>query len=145
MIATVDPEDILAVPRLGIPSDRVLVLGFHDVDSAREAHERETLLPESRCIAPTEWMVRRALRFAKKVLDADTLLIFCGFGVSRSPAVAFAVLCQARPSTPEAEILALVLRIRPEASPNELVVSYADKILRRQGRMTRALNSFLGR
>ena len=144
LIACVDPEDVDTVPHLGLPATCRLVQRFHDIYRIAEAREREREFPGSSCVAPTEGMVRKALRFAKPLTAADSLLVSCGYGISRSTAVAYSILCEAHPDEHESEMLATVLRLRPEASPNELIVSYADKILRRQGRMVKALDRLLG-
>jgi predicted protein tyrosine phosphatase len=69
------------------------------------------------------------------------MVIHCFAGISRSTAAAFSVFCAARPDLDEAEI-ALRLRQRsPEATPNILIVTIADRILGRSGRMVRAVES----
>lgn len=141
ILSMVDPDDGPSIPALGVPPDRHLVLLCDDVDSRAEALRRERMMPGSRCIAPTLLTVKKALAFAKTLPEQATLLIHCGQGISRSPALAFGILCQAQPNLPENEVLQQVMRLRPFASPNALIVAHADELLGRHGRMSQALQS----
>jgi predicted protein tyrosine phosphatase len=67
------------------------------------------------------------------------LLIHCWAGISRSTAAAFISLCALNPETDERE-LAHALRIAsPTAYPNRRLVTLADAVLARQGRMLTAV------
>jgi len=140
VLSIVDPDEGLNIPTLGVPLDRRLVLLCDDVDSRAEAQSREQQMPGSRCIAPTRTMVKRGLAFAKGVPDQATL-VHCGQGVSRSTAMAFAILCQAQPNVSEDEVFQQVLRLRPQSYPNALIVKHADGLWGRNGRMCRAIGS----
>jgi len=139
VLSVVDPDDGPNIPSLGVPTGRRLVLLCDDVESRLEALQRERMMPGSRCIAPTETMVERALAFAKVLPDDARLLIHCGQGISRSTAMAFAIMCQASPDLPERKVFQKVIELRPQASPNALIVKYADSLLARRGRMTKAI------
>jgi predicted protein tyrosine phosphatase len=134
-----DPDDIESIPSLGVPSERRLVLVCDDVGSIGEGSARERDMPGSRCVAPTSPMVKKALAFARHLGDFDNLLIHCGHGISRSTALALAILAQAEPDVDEAAVFQKVLKLRPQASPNVLIVKYADKLLRRGGRLSKAI------
>jgi predicted protein tyrosine phosphatase len=134
-----DPDDIASIPSLGVPSERRLVLVCDDVESIGEASARKREIPGSRCIAPTSSMVKKSLAFAGRLRDSDRLLIHCGYGISRSTALALAILAQAEPELDEAAVFQKVLKLRPQASPNALIVKYADKLLKRRGRLSRAI------
>ncbi len=95
-------------------------------------------------MAPNITMVRHALAFSDGLPNEARLLIHCRHGISRSPAVALAVLCQHYPSASEKKMFETVLKIRPHASPNRLIVDLADKLLRRKGRMSEALQNGTG-
>jgi predicted protein tyrosine phosphatase len=140
-ISILDPEDAEFLPDMGVPAGRHLPLYCHDIDSRAEANRRTKEMPGSRCIAPSPAMVRKALVFAKRLRPDDILVVCCGFGVSRSTAIAFAVMCQADPSVPEPEVFRRLLEIRPHAFPNPLIVAHADKLLGRAGRMSRAIEA----
>ena len=98
-------------------------------------------MPGSRCIVPTATMVRRALEFARQLSGSDILMVHCGHGISRSTALAFAILAQAEPDASAPELFQQVLKLRPQAEPNILIVKHADAILRRQGSLSRAIAS----
>src|SRR5579859_4866429 len=131
VISVVDPDDTKRLPRMGVKRGRHLVLTCHDVDSATEAEARENRMPGSSCTLPTIQMVQKALQFARQVPPDHFLVVHCSQGISRSPALAFAIMCQASPTMPEADLLREVFRMRPEACPNRLIVELADKLLSR--------------
>ena len=141
LISIIDPEDVTYVAALGLSPDRRLLLTCHDVESVAEAKARERDFPGSRCSAPTSAMVRKALGFARSLSDEDTLLIHCGHGISRSTAVAFAILCQASPKSSEDLLFQELLKLRPQACPNTLIIKIAEKLLKREGKMTRAITA----
>ena len=144
VLSIVDPDDSPNIPGLGVPLDRRLILLCDDVDSRAEARSREKMIPGSKCTAPSRSMVKKALAFAKALPDHATLLVHCGQGISRSTAVAFAVLCQEQPNINEQEVFQQVKRLRPQAYPNTLIVAQADALLGRDGRMCRAIQSARG-
>jgi predicted protein tyrosine phosphatase len=83
--------------------------------------------------------VNEFLDFAKRWDRRAPMVIHCFAGISRSTAAAFSVFCAARPDLDEGEV-ALRLRQRsPEATPNIRIVTIADRILGRAGRMIRAV------
>ncbi|MDD2597724.1 MAG: protein-tyrosine-phosphatase [Kiritimatiellae bacterium] len=66
------------------------------------------------------------------------LLIHCLAGVSRSTAAAYAIICKLLGPGYEEAAFEYLLNIRPCASPNRLVVKYADQLLNRKGAMVKA-------
>jgi predicted protein tyrosine phosphatase len=120
----------MAPAALGLPAERHLVLRFNDIDA-----------PRADCVPPTEDAVLALLGFAARLPPDSRLLIHCFAGISRSPAAAYAVACQALGPGQEA-LLAGVLRQRsPEATPNRLLVALADKALSRCGAMQREIDA----
>ncbi len=71
---------------------------------------------------------------------AGDILIHCNRGVARSPAAAFIILCMREPDTPEADLMMRLRRAAPHADPCPLLVTYADEILGRDGRMADAVD-----
>ena len=67
------------------------------------------------------------------------LLIHCLAGVSRSSAAAYAIICKLLGAGCEVAAYKHLLHIRPCASPNGLVVKYADQLLDRNGAMIQAI------
>jgi predicted protein tyrosine phosphatase len=112
-------------------------LHFHDVESDAEARSL-------RAVAPCLDKIKRALRFGRTCLAQSssaqpvTLLVHCYAGASRSPATAYALACQALGQGREREALDYVLRLRPQAIPNALVVQLADELLAAEGRLVKA-------
>jgi predicted protein tyrosine phosphatase len=67
------------------------------------------------------------------------MLIHCWAGISRSTASAYTALCMLRPNADEEELAHELRAASPSATPNRLIISYADTLLGRQGRMSRAI------
>lgn len=136
MLSLEDPETPKATPAWfkGIH----VQLHFHDVESNAEAR---TL----RAQEPTRDHVAEILQFGQRCLvsrDSShpiTLLVHCYAGASRSTAAAYALACQALGKGEEAAALEYVLRLRPEAFPNLLIVKHADELLTLGGNMVKAL------
>lgn len=97
------------------------------------AEPREGLTP------PTEADVAALLAFAEGWDGARPLLIHCWAGVSRSTAAAYAVAC-AKSAPGREQVWAERLRLAaPTATPNPLIVALADRLLKRDGAMSRAV------
>lgn len=112
-------------------------LHFHDVESLREANSVRAQIPTREHVAEILKMGERCL--AHEGPSPARLLVHCYAGASRSPAAAYALICQALKDTKASEALEFVLRLRPEAFPNALVVRLADELLGRNREMLRAL------
>jgi predicted protein tyrosine phosphatase len=111
---------------------------FHDVESLEEARMMNAT-------AATQAQVAEILRFGEECLRASRhapvhLLVHCFAGASRSPAACYALVAQALGPGRASEALEFVVRIRPEAFPNLLVVQHADRLLARNGELVRALS-----
>lgn len=89
--------------------------------------------------APSSAMVADVLRWAASLRAQDRVLLHCEAGVSRSAALAYAILCMHAGEGEEIECFAHLMAMRPTALPNTLIVRYADAVLRRDGAMTRAM------
>ena len=109
------------------PPQRVLV--FDDIISPMDDY----LLPE-------EWHVRSALRFAGQWAQ-PSLLIHCHAGMSRSPAIALAVLADRLGAGREEEAVQELMKVAPLCTPNMLVVQLSDRVLEREGRLIDAVGS----
>jgi predicted protein tyrosine phosphatase len=110
-----------------IDASRHLVLGVNDVE------EEETGL-----IAPQDKHVEKIIEFARSWDQAQPLLIHCWFGVSRSPAAALIAALAVRPDLDD-QVLAVRLRAAsPQASPNQRLIDIGDRLLGRNGRLSRA-------
>lgn len=109
----------------GEPAHQVLC--FHDIDDPR--------LPAP----PRRRHVCDGLLFARRHAGRR-LLIHCYAGVSRSTALAYAILIDHHGALgDERRILDRLMELRPQACPNRLMVRYADQLLGCRGRMIRAV------
>ncbi|MEQ1931020.1 MAG: protein tyrosine phosphatase [Parvularculaceae bacterium] len=77
--------------------------------------------------------------FLKDSAPGEDILVHCNRGVSRSTAAAYIILCKAAGPGTEVEIAKMLRRAAPFADPCPLLVSYADEILGRGGRMIEAI------
>jgi predicted protein tyrosine phosphatase len=106
------------------------VLCFHDIEDA------------SQPTAPQGRHVAAGLAFARRHVERR-LLIHCFAGISRSTALAYAILidrARAHGDHPdERAVLESLLALRPQACPNRLMVRYADALLDCGGRMIEAV------
>jgi predicted protein tyrosine phosphatase len=105
-----------------------LQLFFGDVISEADAAQCRTK-------APTLEDVRRALGFFRGAWRTlhSVVLVSCSYGASRSPALAYVFLADQLGVGREAEAFAVMLNIRPNAVPNDLVVRLGDRLLERPG------------
>jgi len=112
---------------------------FQDVISIKDAEALDAK-------APTAADIREVLKYGRECLVASKtepthLLIHCTHGASRSPAAAYAILCLWLGKGREEQAREFLLRIRPDSVPNLLVVAYADKLIRRRGKMVAAIQA----
>jgi len=91
-------------------------------------------------VAPSEAHIEQVLNFVRGWDRRAPLVVHCYAGISRSTASAFAAVCALNPHRDEFSIARQIRAASPIASPNRLIVSLADKALRREGRMLRALD-----
>lgn len=91
-------------------------------------------------VMPSEEHVEQVLNFVRSWDRNAPMVIHCYAGVSRSSASAFAAACALNPHRAEIEIARQIRAASPIASPNRLIVSLADRVLGREGRMLRALD-----
>ncbi len=92
-------------------------------------------------LSPCRDRLGEILDFASAAGSDARLLIHCFAGISRSTAVAFAVLCQAAGVGHERAVFELLKRIRPQLVPNRLIAHMADGLLDRDGAMQRIVEA----
>lgn len=90
---------------------------------------------------PGEEHIAELLTFVRSWDRAAPLVIHCYAGVSRSTAGAFVSACALNPRRPETEIARDIRRLSPTATPNIRIVTLADRMLGREGRMVAAVES----
>ena len=117
-------------PPKGIAPERHLRLYFHDIVQAMDGH-----------VPPRAADAERMIRFFEDWDRKDPMLIHCWAGISRSTAAAFTALCLFRPQADEMALARELRAASPSATPNRLIVSLADEVLGRNGRMVTAIES----
>ena len=127
-VITLVRDPVLRPP--GIDPDNHLVVDVDDITCATDGY-----------VHPCEDHVARALDFAKGWDRAAPLVVHCWAGISRSTAIAYAVACALNPRRHEADIAWELRRASRTARPNGLIVSLADHLLGRNGRMVRAVET----
>ena len=90
-------------------------------------------------IVPDEEHVADLLNFVRRWDRRAPIVMHCYAGISRSTASAFASVCALNPSRDENSIAQALRRASPTATPNIRIVSLADRLLGRQGRMVAAI------
>ncbi len=113
----------------GIGDDRHLKLTFHDI-----------IEPMDGFSAPRTADTERLVSFVESWERDSPMLIHCWAGISRSTASAFIAMCMLRPQADEAEIAQELRNASASATPNRLIVSFADNLLGRNGRMVSAID-----
>jgi predicted protein tyrosine phosphatase len=92
-------------------------------------------------VAPAETHVGDLLRFVRAWDRATPLVVHCYAGISRSTAGAFVTACALNPQRDERAIARALRDASPTAMPNIRIVSIADRLLAREGRMIAAIGS----
>ncbi len=98
-----------------------LVLCFDDIAS-----------PKDDLVLPNKKHVQSALNFADE-LRGGSLLIHCHAGISRSSAVALAIIAKGLGAGIEKQACIELEQVNPNSAPNALVIRFADEILERDG------------
>jgi predicted protein tyrosine phosphatase len=92
-------------------------------------------------VAPSDLHVTQVLDFVRGWDRGAPLVVHCYAGISRSTASAFAAACALNPHRDELSIAQQIRKASPTAAPNRLIVEIADRALKRDGRMLRALDA----
>jgi predicted protein tyrosine phosphatase len=127
-IVTLINNDTLVTRPAEIELANHLQIGVHDICEPAEG-----------MICPDETHIGGYLDFIRRWDRVAPIIVHCYAGVSRSTAAAFSAFCELRPDIEEAEIARRLRQRSPEATPNARIVSVADSILARGGRMVRAV------
>ena len=79
------------------------------------------------------------IAFIKEWDGSGDILLHCNRGVARSTAAAFIIMCMREPNENETTLAARLRKAAPCADPCPMIVSYADDLLGRDGRMIDAI------
>jgi len=132
MITLLDPASMIATPA-GLTPDRHLKLGVNDIVQSVDG-----------MVAPDEGVVVQLLAFGRLWDETAPMLIHCWAGISRSTASAFVLACERSPAVDETTIAMAMRKAAPHAYPNRRIVSLADDMLGRRGRMVDAVAAMGG-
>ena len=124
-------KDRHLVPRpAGILAERHLVLGLDDICEPLDGY-----------VCPAEDHVADLIRFVRGWNRGAPLIVHCYAGISRSTAGAFISACALNPQRDEGGIAWSIRYASPTAMPNRRLVSLADRLLGREGRMLAAVDA----
>jgi predicted protein tyrosine phosphatase len=90
---------------------------------------------------PAEEHVVELIGFVQRWDRRAPLVMHCYAGISRSTAGAFIGACALNPGRDEATIARAIRGSSKTAMPNAMLVSHADRVLGRNGRMIRAVEA----
>ena len=113
-----------------ISPENHLWLRLHDISSPLDGY-----------IVPGEAHVADLLQFVRRWDRRAPLVVHCFAGISRSTASAYASVCALSPHRNEASIARALRQASPTATPNIRIVSIADRLLGRDGRMVAAIET----
>jgi predicted protein tyrosine phosphatase len=124
-------KDVSLVHRpASIAPENHLMLDMDDINEHIEGY-----------VVPAEAHVGDLLRFVRAWDRSAPLVVHCYAGISRSTAGAFVTACALNPRRDEMVIARALRDASPTATPNLRIVSLADQILGRKGRMVMAVQA----
>ena len=123
-------DDANLVRPAQVTPENHLWLRLHDISAPLDGH-----------ILPGEEQIADLFRFVRTWDRRTPLVVHCFMGISRSTASAYASVCALSPHRDEADIAQALRRASPTATPNIRIVSLADKLLGRNGRMIAAVET----
>jgi predicted protein tyrosine phosphatase len=129
VVTLLKDTDRVQRPRSIEPANH-LILGLDDIS-----------MPMDGYIAPADDHVRRLLDFVRGWDRAKPMVVHCYAGISRSTAGAYVAACALNPRRDELTIARELRRASATATPNPLIVSLADRMLGRDGRMAAAIDA----
>jgi predicted protein tyrosine phosphatase len=127
VVSLLSSEASLTRPESIAPENH-LWLQLHDISE-----------PQDGFVLPQPEHVEQLVAFVQRWPREAPLIIHCFAGVSRSSAAAFVSVCALNPASDERSIAAALRRASPTATPNVRIVTIADHLLARQGRMAKAV------
>ena len=107
-----------------------LILGMDDIATPMDGY-----------VMPCDEHVTKLLDFVRGWDRAKPMVVHCYAGISRSTAGAYVAACALNPRRDELTIAQAIRRASATATPNPRIVSLADRMLGRDGRMIAAIDS----
>lgn len=111
-----------------VPPENHLWLRMHDIS-----------LPADGFLSPESEHIERLVDFVRAWDRTTPMVVHCFAGISRSTAAAFVSVCALNPHREEKEVAWTIRESSPTASPNLRLVTLADHVLARNGRMISAI------
>ena len=127
IISLIGREDRIQRPEC-VAEENHLWLKIHDIS-----------VPMDGYIHPDTEHVEQLIRFVREWDRLTPLVVHCFAGISRSTAAAFVSVCTLSPHRDEHTIAQQLCRASPTAIPNIRIVTLADGLLGRDGRMIAAI------
>jgi predicted protein tyrosine phosphatase len=127
-IVTLIGENTVVERPICISADRHLFITVSDIAEPAEG-----------MILPGHSHVEQLLAFVRGWDRAAPMVIHCYAGISRSTAAAFIAACALSPQRAEDVIAWRLREASASATPNPRLISVADKLLCREGRMVNAV------
>jgi predicted protein tyrosine phosphatase len=121
--------DLVRRPQ-GVNADDHLILGMDDITAPLDGY-----------VAPADEHVAKLVGFVRGWTRATPLVVHCYAGISRSTAGAFVAACALNPQRSELAIAQALRHASATATPNIRVVTLADRLLGRSGRMVAAIET----
>jgi predicted protein tyrosine phosphatase len=113
-----------------IAPENHLVLAVDDITAPMDGYS-----------APAHEHVQRLIDFVGAWDRKAPMVMHCFAGISRSTAGAYVAACALNPGRDEMQIAWDIRRASRTAQPNARIVSIADRLLKRDGRMIRAIDA----
>ena len=113
-----------------IAPENHLVLAVDDITTPVEGYT-----------APANEHVQQLIDFVTAWDRKNPLVMHCFAGISRSTAGAYVAACALNPKRDEMQIAWDIRRASRTAQPNARIVSIGDRVLRRDGRMVKAIET----
>ncbi|MFZ0421719.1 MAG: tyrosine phosphatase family protein [Xanthobacteraceae bacterium] len=129
IVSLIGDEARLERPASVAPENH-LWLRLHDISSPLDGY-----------IMPGEQHVAELIAFVRDWDRRAPLVVHCYMGISRSTASAYAAVCALNPRRDEESIAQALRLASPTATPNSRIVSIADRLLGRDGRMVAAIET----
>ena len=129
VVTLLKDTDRVERPRSIAPANH-LILGMDDISTPMDGY-----------IIPADEHVTRLIEFVRGWDRAKPMVVHCFAGISRSTAGAYVAACALNPRRDEMTIARELRRLSATATPNIRIVTLADRMLGRDGRMVAAIDS----
>jgi predicted protein tyrosine phosphatase len=129
VVTLLKDTDRVERPRSIVPANH-LILGMDDISTPMDGY-----------IIPADEHVTRLIEFVRGWDRAKPMVVHCFAGISRSTAGAYVAACALNPRRDEMAIARELRRLSATATPNMRIVTLADRMLGRDGRMVAAVDS----